>query len=106
METNKKQDYGNQVITHSKNKGTRRFSWNFLLIFYVIGVFAMLYILFFPIVEEINLWTYFYILWDFSLKEAIVECFIAEKFHLYLKIFLGCICFKAISLSIWLGHNI
>lgn len=101
METNKKKDYGNQVITHSKDMRTERFSWNFLLILYVIGVLIMIYILFAPIIGEISLWTYFKLSSD-----NVLFYLVGDKIILQAKIFICCVVFKAISLSIWLGENI
>lgn len=88
----------------NKNEMTKKYSWNFLLLFYLIGVVAMIFVLFAPIFFDISLWTIFTT--SFNDPEDLVMYFSDGIFKYYMILFLFCVLFKSISLSIWLGKNI
>lgn len=101
METIKKEMLKTQVTTNGRTKVLDKYSWNIFLLFYLIGVIAMIYTLFAPI-GDINLWIYFNNSFLRSLNAIVADA----QILLYVKVFLGCMVFKAVSLSIWFGKNI
>lgn len=90
----------------NKNEMTKKYSWNFLLFLYLIGVIAMIYLFFAPIDGVISLYDFFTPSLDYQSKIELIMCVVGGKFRLQFVLFLCSVCFKAISLSIWLGKNI
>lgn len=88
----------------NKNEITKKYSWNFLLLLYFNGVIAMIFVLFAPIFGDISLWTIFTA--SFDDPAELVMYFNDGIFKYYMILFLFCVLYKAISLSIWLGKNI
>lgn len=89
----------------NKNEMTKKYSWDFLLPLYLIGVIAMIYLFFAPIGGVVSLYDFFIGSLDYQLKIDLMMNLV-DGFKLQLVLFLCCVCFKAISLSIWLGKNI